>query len=65
MTVRHVVQGHSYFNDETITAQVKKKQMDLLVCYWIEVDNRVKIKYLTSIMLGHAKVPTVVTEILK
>ena len=39
--------------------------MDLLVCYWSEVDNRVKIKYLTSIMFGHAKAPVVVTEILK
>ena len=39
--------------------------MDLLVHYWSEVDNRVKIKYLTSITYGHAKVPDVVTEILK
>ena len=39
--------------------------MDLLVCYWSEVNNRVKIKYLTSIMFGHAKVQAVVTEILK
>ena len=50
--------------DETITAQVKK-QMDLLVCYWSEVDSRVKVTYLTSIMFGHAKVPDVVAEILK
>ena len=39
--------------------------MDLLVCYWSEVDNIVKIKCLTSIMFGHAKAPDVVTEILK
>ena len=39
--------------------------MDLLVCYWSEVDNRVKIKYLTSIMFGHAKVPDSVTQIFK
>ena len=39
--------------------------MDLLVCYWSEVDNRVEIKHLTSIMFGHTKVPDVVTEILK
>ena len=39
--------------------------MDFLVCCWSEVDNRVKIKYLTSIMFGYAKVPGVVTEILR
>ena len=39
--------------------------MDLHVCCWSEVDNRVKIKYLTSVMFGHAKAPDVVTEILK
>ena len=39
--------------------------MDVLVHYWSEMDNRVKIKYLTSIMFGHAKTPDVVTEILK
>ena len=33
--------------------------------YWSEVDSRVKIKYLMSFMFGHAKVPDVVTEILK
>ena len=36
--------------------------MDLLVWYWSKVDNRVKIKYLTSIMFGHAKVPDVVRD---
>ena len=67
MTIKDIVQGNSYFTlhfDETITAQVKK-QMDLLVCYWSEVDNRVKVTYLTSIMFSHAKVPDVVAEILK
>ena len=39
--------------------------MDLLVHYWSEVDNRVKVTYLTSIMFSHAKVPDVVAEILK
>ena len=39
--------------------------MDLVVCYWSEVDNGVKAKYLTSIMFGHAKVQDVVAEILK
>ena len=67
MTIKDIVQGNSYFTlhfDETITAQVKK-QMDLLVCYWSEVDDRVKVTYLMSIMFGHAKVPDVVAEILK
>ena len=39
--------------------------MDILVCYWSEVDNTMKIKYLTSIIFGHAKAPDVGTEILK
>ena len=38
--------------------------MDLLACYWSDVDNRVQIKYQTSIMFGHAKAPYVVTELL-
>ena len=41
MTIRDIVQGHSYFTlhfDETITVQVKK-QMGLLVSYWSELDN--------------------------
>ena len=66
MTIRDIVQGHSYSTlhfDETITAQVKKL-IDLLVCYWSEVDNGVKIKYLISIICSHAKAPDVVTEIL-
>ena len=33
--------------------------MDSPVHYWSEVDNRVKIKYLTSVMFSHAKVPDV------
>ena len=63
MTIRDIVKGHSYFtlHFETITAQVKK-QMELPVHYWSEVDNRAKIKYLISIVFGHAKVPDVVTD---
>ena len=36
--------------------------MDLLVCFWLEVDNGLKIKHLKSIMFGHAKVKDVVTR---
>ena len=39
--------------------------MDLTVCYWSEVGNGVKIKYLTSVMSGHANAQDVVTEIFK
>ena len=39
--------------------------MELLVYSWSEVDNRVRIKYLTLIMFGHGKVPDVLTEIPK
>ena len=39
--------------------------MDILVYYWSEEDSGVKIKYLTSITFGCAKVQDVVTEIVK
>ena len=39
--------------------------MDLLVCYWSEVDSGVKMKCLTLIMFVHAKVQDLLTEILK
>ena len=70
VTIREIVEGHSYFTlhfDETVTAQVKKAQMDLLVHCWSEVDNGVRIKFLTSIILDHAKKKKqdVVTEAIK
>ena len=39
--------------------------MDLLVCYWSEKSNGIKVIYLASIMLGHAKADRVVHEMLK
>ena len=63
MTIRETVEGHSYFKlqfDGTVTAQVKK-QLDLSVHYWSEVDCRIKIKYLMSFMFCHAKAKDVVT----
>ena len=39
--------------------------MDLLVCYWSERDNVVKVKYLTSMMFGHATADVVVKEMLQ
>ena len=39
--------------------------MDFPIYYWSEVDSGVKIKYLTSIMFGHAKAQDVVKEMLK
>ena len=39
--------------------------MDLLVCYWSEVDSGVKIKYLTSVVFYHSKEEDMLTEILK
>ena len=65
MTIRDIVQGHSYFTlhfDETITAQVKKW---IYLCAIGQKWTIVKIKYLTLIMFGHAKLPDVVTEVLK
>ena len=67
LTVSNLVAGNSFFSlhfDETVTAQ-KKKQMDLLVQFWSDIHNEVKVKYLTSIMFGHAKAADVVTEIMQ
>ena len=44
---------------------MKKKQMDLHVCFWSEMGSGVKSRYFTSIIYGHAKEQDVVTEILK
>ena len=39
--------------------------MDLLVHYWSEREHIVKVKYLTSIMFGHATASRVVEEMLQ
>ena len=41
-----------------------KKQMDVLVQFWSETHNEVRVKYLTSIMFGHARAEDVVKEML-
>ena len=67
LNVNNLVAGNSFFTlhfDETVTAQ-KRKQMDLLVHFWSEIHNEVKVKYLTSIMFGHAKAADVVMEIMQ
>ena len=67
LNVNNLVAGNSFFTlhfDETVTAQ-KRKQMDLLVCFWSEIHNEVKVKYPISIMFGHAKAADVVTEIMQ
>ena len=67
LNVNNLVAENSFFTlhfDETVTAQ-KWKQMDLLGCFWSEIHNEVKVKYLTSIMFGHAKAADVVTEIVQ
>ena len=66
LTVKDIVEGKSFFTlqfQETLTTQVKK-QMDLLVCYWSESQHEVKVKYLTSLMLGQAKAVDVVTDMM-
>ena len=43
LNVNNLVAGNSFFTlhfDETVTAQ-KRKQMDLLVCFWSEIHNEV------------------------
>ena len=65
-TVSELKEGSSYFTlhfDETLNAQVKK-QMDLLLRYWSEQHQEVRVKYFTSVMFGHAKAEGVVKEIM-
>ena len=67
MIIKDIAEGNSYFTlhfNETISAQTKK-HMDLLVCYWSEREHVVKVKYITSIMFGHAKANTVVDDMLQ
>ena len=64
-TVKELVDGNSYFTlqfDETVSAQTKK-HMDLLIWYWSETSNEVKVKYLTSLMFGSATASIVVRDI--
>ena len=67
MIIKDIVEGNSYFTlhfYEMISAQTKK-HMDLLVHYWSEREHVVKVKYITSIMFGHAKADTVVDDMLQ
>ena len=67
MIIKDIIEGHSYFTlhfDGTVSAQTKK-HMDLLVHYWSEREHIVKVKYLTSIMFGHATASRVVEEMLQ
>ena len=66
MIIKDIVEGN-YFTlhfDEMILAQTKK-HMDLLVHYWSEREHVVKVKYISSIMFGHAKADTVVDDMLQ
>ena len=67
MIIKDIMEGNSYFTlhfDEIVSAQTKK-HMDLLVRYWSEREHVVNVKYITSIMFGHAKADTVVDEMLQ
>ena len=64
MTVNQLKDSSSYFTlhfDETLNSQVKK-QMDLLLRFWSEQLQEVRVKYFTSILFGHAKADDVVDE---
>ena len=50
--------------DETTTVQVKK-QMDILVRYWSESEQRVTVRFLSALFFGHAKGVDVGNEIIK
>ena len=38
--------------------------MDILVQFWSETNNKGRVKYLTSVMFGHARTEDVVKEML-
>ena len=50
--------------DETTTAQVKK-QIDVLVRYFLETDGEGKVRFLKGLIFGHAKAETVAIELYK
>jgi hypothetical protein len=65
-TVGEIKRSKAYFTlhfDETMNAQVKK-QMDVLVRFWCEGKGEVQVRYLSSIMFGHAKAVDVVAELM-
>ena len=49
--------------DETVKHRLKK-QMGVLVQFWSETHHEVRVKYLTSVMFGHARAEAVVKEML-
>lgn len=55
--------GYTIQYDETTTAETKK-QMDLVVRYWSEHQNKIVVHYLESHFFGHAKADTVADTIL-
>ena len=66
MTIRELLEGQSYFTlhlDETVNAHVKK-QLDVLVQFWPETHNEVRVKYLTSVKFSHARAEDVVKKML-
>jgi hypothetical protein len=65
-TVGEINKSKAFFTlhfDETMNAQVKK-QMDVLVRFWCEGKGEVQVRYLSSIMFGHAKAVDVVQELM-
>ena len=55
-TVKDVLSSGVYFTihfDETVTSQ-SKKQMDILIRYWLEQSACVQVRYLCSLFFGHA-----------
>ena len=64
--MKEIIQGNSYFTlhfDDTVSAQMKKQYG--LISVLLEESKEIKVRYLVSIMLGHAKTDTVVHEMLK
>jgi len=59
--------SHCYtlYYDETTNVQVKK-QLDLVVRYWSDEQNRIAVRYFDLLFLGmHKQTCTVVKELLK
>ena len=66
MTIRKLMERQSYFTlyfHKMVNIQVKK-QIDVLVRFWSETHTEVRVKYLTSVMLGHIRAEDFVKEML-
>ena len=64
-TVKEIIQGNSYFTVHFDETECSSEKAYGLISALLEESKEIKVRYLASIMLGHAKADTVVHEMLK